>query len=593
MGISKEFIKSVKFIKFGHIALLLCLFIPWVSKAQNNSNDIPVNQNGKKYYKHIVVKGETVYGIAERFNLQPKDIVFDNPKAIDGIHTGDTLLIQTNIVATDNDEKKGNYIFHNVIAKETVYSLSKKYNTSIRVMDSLNPDLTTRGLQISQVLRIPAKNYTMPPPSTTPPVVNNTPPPIVPAPQAKVNSGNSNKKETEAYKSLLGVKPVSDTTKPHSVITYKDTGKKLSRYNIALIMPFASDDTLHVTRLVEGTEQIPQKTQGSIDFYHGIVMALDSLAKKGFKANLYVYNIMSSADSSTQAVDSILKKPEMLRMNLIIGPPSSFNFKRAARFASIHHIAIVSPFSPESSVLKNNLWTSKAVPSTIAETEAEANFIAAHYKHANIILIHNKGANDECYEVFKNSFRKADSALGVIDSLHYAESIGGVSGLKSKISKFASNVIVMPYQGAPFVAKFVNELANSYTYAEMVMFGMHNWKDNDALSADNLDTLNFHFPSNEFLNYADSSTKKLIVKYKNYYLAEPSKYAFQGFDLGMFYGKLLWTYGTDMQNHLGDMKYNGLQTSFNMLRTDSIGGYENKSVYILEYENYTERLDSK
>ncbi len=587
----------MKFVKFGYfIVLILYITMPSVVQAQTNNNDIPTIVNGKKYYKHTVSKGETIYGIAQKFSLQPKDIVMENPSAIDGVKPGDVLLIpNSGLTRGDSTSAKGNYVYHEVLPKETLYSLSKQYNTTVAAIDSLNPDIALKGLQKGHKIRIPVKSAQ--------PVAGNKPPvnpsagrdTIIPPPQNK--SGPVKKAdETTAYKSLVTEQTHTDIT-PSLAPVVADTGKKMSRYNIALIMPFASEtaDTLRISRLLEGTELVPQLTQISIDFYHGLVVALDSLAKKGFKANLNVYNVLPNSDTSSHLIDSILRKPQLLQANLIIGPPSSSHFKKVAQFAEKHGIPIISPLSSESGVLKNNAWTSKTTPSTLTETEFEADYIAAHYNHANIILIHNNDANDDYYEIFKKRFKKSDSILGHKDTLRHAESRGGVAGLKNKMLGRTMNVIVMPYQGAPYIAKFVNELANSTFEKDdsIVLFGMHNWANNDALAAENLDTLDCHFPSNEFVNYKDSVTKKFILKYRNNYLEEPSYYSFQGYDAGMFYFNLLGKYGTDMQNHLGEVKYRGLQTSFEMSRLNPASGYENKAVYLLEYINLTEKLDSK
>ncbi|HTB31795.1 MAG TPA: LysM domain-containing protein [Bacteroidia bacterium] len=582
------------------------MMFPTLVWAQKSSTDILATVNGKKYYKHTVGKGETIYGIAQKYNLQPKDIVLENPSAIDGVKQGDVLLIPVTgtVKSADSsglgvaDEKQGNYIYHEVLPKETLYSLSKRYGTTVSIIDSLNPDIAIKGLQKGHKIRLPIVQTPVPPPIVkkqpeSHPILKDTTkpaPPILQKTEVKQNVD-----EAKAYKSLVVEQTHADTAKP--IVPIKDTGKKLSRYNIALIMPFANEnaDTLRLGRLMEGTELVPQTTQISVDFYHGIVLALDSLAKKGFKANLHVYNILPGSDTSSRRVDSLLKKTEMPSMNLIIGPPSASNFKRVAKFAELHHISIVSPLSPESSILKNNSMASKTTPSTITETEFEADYIASHYTSMNIILIHNRDANDEYYEIFKKRFKMTDSILGHKDTLRHAESMGGVSGLKNKMSDKLVNVIVMPYQGAPYIAKFVNELSNSHFEKEdsLILFGMHNWANNDALAPDNLDTLNCHFPTNEYLNYSDSNTKKFILKYRNSYLSEPSYYSCEGYDAGMFYGNLLRMYGTDMQNHLGDAKYRGVQTSFQMVQSSPASGYENKAVYILEYVNYHEKLDSK
>ncbi len=589
------------------LIVLLFVAVPNFTEAQSNSNDSPVTINGKKYYKHTVLKDETIYGIAREFHLQPKDIVLENPSAIDGVNAGDVLLIPT-IVAKPGDtatmavkppakQEQPNqpaYIYHEVIKKETLYSLAKRNNTTVSILDSLNPQLAGMGLKLGQTIRIPV--------AMTQPVGGNISKEKKQLKQDSVKvvsqmaiqgteKSNANN-EKDAYKLLVTEQIHGDTSK--GISPSVDTGKKLNRYNIGLIMPFASQDidSIPLTHLLDGTGQVPFATRISVDYYHGLTLALDSLAKRGFKANLSVFNILMGPDSSYNATDFIVKNPELLEMNLIIGPAFPSNFKRVAKIAALHHIAIVSPLSGEISVVDKNPFTSKVMPSAITETEAEAEYIATHYNHANFIIIHNMNAGDEYYNTFKRAFISADSAKGGADSLIVSESAGGMTNLKAKTVKNSVNVVIMPYEGASFVAKFVNELANA-KFADdnqVVLYGMQNWANNDALQPINLDTLDFHFPSNEFVNYADANTRKFIIKYRGNYLSEPSYYSYEGYDGGMFYGNMLQAYGTDIQNHLGDFKVRGLQTSFNMVRSSPENGYENKGVYIIEYKNFTEKI---
>jgi LysM repeat protein len=51
-------------------------------------------------------------------------------------------------------EGKKNYIIHKVDPKETVYSLAKRYNVTVALLTSSNPELK-EGLKIGQLLRIP------------------------------------------------------------------------------------------------------------------------------------------------------------------------------------------------------------------------------------------------------------------------------------------------------------------------------------------------------------------------------------------------------------------------------------------------------
>jgi len=584
---------------------MACLIVPFASSAQNNTNDVTVKKNGKKYYRHIVGKGETIYGIAEKYNEQPKDIVFENPTAMEGIHPGDTLMIPIIVKAADTSSAKGNIIYHDVVGKETLYSLAKRYNTTIGAIDSLNPGLAGQGLKSGERIIIPVASAAA---RGKLPEKHNTLKDTIPVAAQHSPIPKDTKTEAQAYEQLVQQNQAAENNRNNTLpnsqvgnlpinVNYKDTGKRFNRYNVALIMPFTADgsDTLRLNRLLDGSEKIPLITQISVDFYHGMIVALDSLSRKGLKVNLHVYNISSVADSSSSVLDSILRKPELLNMNLIIGPPYPSHFVRVARFAGIHRIPIVSPLSGENYVLKNNPWASKIRPSVLTETQVEADYIATHYSRNNIIVIHNRDANQQYYMAFKKRFHLTDSTLGNKDTLVNVESLGGVNGLATKISNTLVNVIVMPYEGAPFVAKFVNELANSH-YAHrdsIIVFGMHNWANNDALAAENLDTLGLHFPSNEYVDYTNVPTKKFIAKYREYYLSEPGYFSYEGYDATLFYGALLQQYGTDLQGHLGDIKYRGLQTSFNMVPTNPTTGYENNAVYILEYRDYTVKPDLK
>jgi ABC-type branched-subunit amino acid transport system substrate-binding protein len=304
---------------------------------------------------------------------------------------------------------------------------------------------------------------------------------------------------------------------------------------------------------------------------------------------LHLYNISSTSDTSAYLLDSILKAPGFASTNLIIGPPSTAHFKQVARYAAQHGIPIVSPIVADNSVLLNNAFASKVTPSSITEVEKMADYIAAHYARCNIILLHHRDATDEVYyEDFKKRFKANMQVSGETDSVTTADYSDNLEILGKKINENKNNVIVAPYQGASFVAKLVNKLANS-KYADndsIVLFGMHNWLNNDNLDMANLDTLNFHFPSNDFVNYSDSCTKGFIKSYRWNYYTEPSNFACQGFDITYFYVKLLGKYGTALQDHLSDVKYNGVHTSFDLRRVSDTGGYDNKAIYILEYKSY-------
>jgi len=547
--------------------LVVLSLLPAHVFAQPDKDKV-VKQNGKKYYLHIVIKGETVYGISRDFNLGVKDIVLENPKAMDGISPGDTLHIPLMVAATANSSNNttqlqkadsAKYIYHKVEPKETLYSLAKQYGVSVSVLDSLNPDIKDKGLRAGMDLRIPNHNY------------------IAAAP----NKADTTK-GAQAFKNLVN---------GSNLTPEKKAGQLLNRYNIVLMLSFSQQevDSVKMNKLLDGVQQFPLYAQISAGFYSGFKMGLDSLAMQGFNTNLHVFNI--PMDSNGSRIDSVLKSPALASANLIIGPPYPTVFNHIAKYAKVHQIPIVSPLSAEINVLKDNPFASKAVPSAITETEQTADFIAAHNHGDNIIIVHNaEAANDNYFDLFK---KRLNTALSIIEPKADSAVIVKYSDELTEVGKHISdkkyNVIVVPYQGNSFVPKMVNQFTNSkYNQDDSIcIFGMHNWASMDVLDPNNLDTMHLHYPSNEYIDYTNHAVLSFIQKYRSNYSTEPGYYSYQGFDIAYFYGSMLKKYGTALQDNLPGEKYSGLHTSFDFYKPDEKGGLENKAIYMLEYKNYS------
>ncbi|WP_281240285.1 PBP1 and LysM peptidoglycan-binding domain-containing protein [Flavobacterium praedii] len=115
----------------------------------------------EKIEKYVVIKGETVNQIAQKFNVTPYDIYKLNPDAQKGLKPNSILLIpkkgSKSMIASSNATKP-NPKTHEVLAKETLFGIEKKYNVSEDALKKINPDLEKNGLQVGQILNIPSNN---------------------------------------------------------------------------------------------------------------------------------------------------------------------------------------------------------------------------------------------------------------------------------------------------------------------------------------------------------------------------------------------------------------------------------------------------
>ncbi|MBB4804426.1 cell wall-associated NlpC family hydrolase [Flavobacterium nitrogenifigens] len=124
------------------------------------------------FTKHKISQGENLSIIAKKYGVKVKDINDANPNAPKILKLNSILLIPTKnkeVAKSKNKseakaEPKSQAIVnntsgsHEVLSKETLWGISKKYNVTVDELKKANPLLETEGLKIGQKIVIPSLN---------------------------------------------------------------------------------------------------------------------------------------------------------------------------------------------------------------------------------------------------------------------------------------------------------------------------------------------------------------------------------------------------------------------------------------------------
>ncbi|BFM44335.1 LysM domain-containing protein [Flavobacterium sp. CFS9] len=102
--------------------------------------------------EHRIQKGETAYFIAQKYKVSVEEIYRLNPESQNGIKDDQLIKIP---VHSSEKPNSGQHIAHVVGAKETLFGLAKQYNISVEILQNANQAILTNGLQIGQELMIP------------------------------------------------------------------------------------------------------------------------------------------------------------------------------------------------------------------------------------------------------------------------------------------------------------------------------------------------------------------------------------------------------------------------------------------------------
>jgi LysM repeat protein len=581
--------------------------------------------DGKEYYIHTVEKGETIYGISKKYNVKPDAIIIANPQSKDGIKQGDKLKIPVAESSTKVNPPVSTeeMIIHTVEKSETIYGITKKYGITEEELLKHNPD-AKNGLSIGMQLRIPKKGKTIKEtiviekpvvPAVTNDIVlvehlvqknetlyalskkyqvtedsiklyNNNLPEGIKRGQTLIIPVKRSLAVSSGWTWYPDLRTMNTAKEEEKIKADEERSRsKKAVYNVALLLPFHLDKNSGVYDNTPKSE-IFEPTRQSLDFYHGVLLAIDSLGKYGLSVNLYVHDIFR--DSAR--ISKFIKEPEFATLDLIIGPTDMI--EQVALAAREFKIPLVCPFAYTNKILFENPYVSKAVTSTAVLIESASRFIVKNYGTENIILVDGRDKKDgsaaQLYHKTLNEGLRSASR----DTVKYvkAESLGSKAWVE-KLRKDKINVLVVPSNDFSFVAAFISNLNNTsiksaYKDYKFVVFGTDEWLRYDDIDASYKVKFNLHIPASVNVNFSDSTIVPFIKVFRKKYGIDPDKYALMGYDIAWFYLSGYLKHGRDFALHLDEFKGEGLNTSFAYRRVNEESGFLNTHVYILKYDNF-------
>ena len=113
------------------------------------------NAQNSNYVSHTVAPQETLYSISKRYNTTVEEVIKFNPGCAEKLSIGQKLIIPRNTV---DKEKSGKT--HTIKPGETLYRLSKMYNVTTDEICAANPGLSKNNFKAGEVIVIPTGQQT-------------------------------------------------------------------------------------------------------------------------------------------------------------------------------------------------------------------------------------------------------------------------------------------------------------------------------------------------------------------------------------------------------------------------------------------------
>ncbi len=567
---------------------------------------IPVKKpNGKPdesaYFFHTIEQGETLNSIAIMYGVSATSIKKLNPDAEKGIKVGFTLKIPQTVQVAEETGKE-NFKFHTIAPRETLSSLAKQYGMKIQDITDVNPGLTAENFQIGKVIRIDIARGTKKIEEKEEPEdkffeyltkkneslfsisrkFNITIDSIL-----ALNPGLANRFRSGLMIRIPVPIPVEKKPEPEQEAPVQEETKPVEQLpispaimmepmKVAVLLPFMVD---------EPGEESAKQSRRFIEYYEGLLLAVEKLKAQGMSVELYVHDTGSEGKS----INKILRSPEMNDVQLIVGPVYSAHIAPVAKFAKANNISMVIPFtSKNEDVLTNSHILQINTPHSYLYSEA-AQLFCNKFKDHQVIFLAEKDKEGDKTE-FINTLKAELKRHSMSFQTYTAANSDEIEQITTILSADKENIIV-PTSGSSTALKLMipelqTVVVNNPNY-KISLFGYPEWQTYVKDYMDAFYKLNTYIYSTFFVNPGSSDYKEFSSRFRHWYQREIinsyPKYGVLGYDTGVYFLKALASTGNNFDKSISDKRYHGIQTGFSFERVNNWGGLINKNVYLIHY----------
>lgn len=336
--------------------------------------------------------------------------------------------------------------------------------------------------------------------------------------------------------------------------------QKKEEYHVAVMLPFLYNDLQPESSLHE--------RYFVLDLYEGMKIAQQQLLKDSIKIQLHAYD--TKRDSLTTR--RLLNSKEMAKMDLLVGPLFPGPSKVASSFALEQGINMVNPLSVNPEVIRNNPYSFLFKPSLATQGQKAAKFAARTFSDSAAVIIYGPKERDS---IMAHNYKREIEKAGF--RVRYMEKIP--AGEESRIRKLLVpdggskeiNPSMNPMKeggrlhkktlGHVFVAS-EDELivANALSALmgrgdQLPMIGHEAWLRKNFVSFEQLERLGVYFVAPEYIDYTGEGFLEFRRQYQEQVNHLPSRFAYIGYDLMMFFGRMMHEYGNLFQEEINGQPF--------------------------------------
>jgi hypothetical protein len=265
-----------------------------------------------------------------------------------------------------------------------------------------------------------------------------------------------------------------------------DTTKPLK---VAIFAPLYIDDAFEGSTYTLGKANLPKNILPGLEFYNGVMIAVDSLSQEGVNMEVSVYDTKQSSRSLSQ----ILAAPELSNTGLLIAAiTNTFELKQFSQLSAAKNIPLISATYPNTVGVAGNPNFILLNSSFSTHLEGLYKYMQRFYSGTNIVAVRQPGATED---FIKNYFTSLNSANGSAAlKIRWIDLKAGFTpdALARNLDSTRNNIVFVASPVESFGLNVVKALSTKVNYRSTAI-GMPTWDRMSELNGPIVKTLRWYF----------------------------------------------------------------------------------------------------
>ncbi|MBS1640773.1 MAG: hypothetical protein JSR12_12040 [Bacteroidetes bacterium] len=347
---------------------------------------------------------------------------------------------------------------------------------------------------------------------------------------------------------------------------------------IAVFAPLYIDSAFDGSNYKLGNNNLPKNMLPGLEFYNGIMMAIDSLKAEGYSFEVNIYDTKSSIEN----INNVLQKEEMKGFGLMIASFNNRNeIKTLSNYASVNKIPLISATYPNDGGISNNHYFILLNSTLRMHCKELYKHIQQNYAIGNLVYFTRKGAIENYIQSLFSEMGRTTAAIPLkIKTVELTDSFS-TKQITDYLDSNKHNTIICGSLDEAFGIRLIKTINTLKNYRS-VLIGMPTW---DVLIPDDATVETVY--STPFY-YAKNTTlyNSISTKYKQTFNQHATDMLLKGYEAMYYFSHLYFEYGSELMfNHFSENKFK-LFNQFNILpnknTNNNIEYYENNKLYFIK-----------